>query len=167
MAGEQTNCNLELAIAIIAGITLIITLVIYRRWLLSFLPPKLEVIGDAFYRDELLGGPNIHWYVASIKLVIKSWSKDNIRDFHVQIRVDDSIQESALFMKSENEHSNQIDIKVGEGYTLGPETPIGPKEFTFKFMVRNGETIDPRGHIILKVGRWVKTKSFLLKLVTQ
>ena len=126
-------------------------------------PARLEIFGDAYYRDELLGRLGIHWYVATLGQGIIPWITVEIHDFYAEVVIGNTLTKANFLMESEDQYGNPIKVKIGKGYILDPKKPIGESIFGFSFMAKSGEVINPKAYSVLEVGIRKIRKSFLLK----
>lgn len=169
--GTQTGAQFdwEMVTAISATITLI-TLILWRtglwRWLmsLSLWQARLEVLDGHFSPDTSANSPGISWYTGKIRMAITPWVNTTIREFYIEIRIGDKAQKADFSMLLKDLYGTPTNLDIGSGYNLDPDNPIGIHDFTFRFMVRNGEKIDPNVSIVLRVGIRNYRKGITLKL---
>jgi hypothetical protein len=164
-----TQFNWAMVTAISATITVII-LIFWRtgiwRWLMSLSPlqARLEVFDGSFSRATGANSPGVVWYSGRIKMSITPWVHTGIKEFYIEIRTGNELQKSGFSLLSKDQYGTPTSLEIGSGYNLDPDNPIILHDFSFEFMVRNGEEIELKANIILRVGIRNYRKSITLKL---
>ena len=118
---------------------------------LTLWPVKFKVERDATYWEEPTA-TSIHRYEGFVEITCNPCVIINIRDLYTELTTNLGKIRCDLYKPVVEGDGYYREYRIGKGYRLNPNKPIGPEPFVFHFNLRKGEIITRRAVIIMKVG---------------
>jgi len=131
-----------------------------RKMLKWLFPCEFKVDRAIPYYEWNLGEPGVKWYVAYLDVMIIPVIKTNIGDYLFAL-----LTVSGSDQRCDLSERGKWGVSWGKGYPLDAGREIGPKEFEFRFLLRNGESLSERATINLIIGSRKHSRKVTLKEV--